>query len=148
MRQILLLFTLLVSSNYVFSQVTKKDINKYFREEAKPVVDYYIDNYIDPFLFSLNSNQYKNIELVKKTTNVLVKHDVKQIQLTGHCSDAELKTYPTVSLERAHKIKSLMKCFGYDPYRIEIKDVKNTQPVEWTGNNEENQRVEIIILKA
>ncbi len=130
--------------SYSFAQTAKEVVNITSSEESVLV----IDNYIDPLFFSLNSSDYLNIPLIEKTTDILVQHHVKQIRLTGHCSDAELKTHPTVSLERATKIKNLMKSFGYDPNSIEIKDVKNTQPVEWTGNNEENQRVEIIILKA
>ncbi len=130
--------------NCSFAQTVEEVVNIEPRKESELV----IDNYIDPLFFSLNSSDYLNIQLIKKTTDVLVQHHVKQIRLTGHCSVAELKTHPTVSLERANEIKNLMKGFGYDPNSIEIKDLKNTQPVEWTGNNEENQRVEIIILKA
>lgn len=122
--------------NCCFSQTTKKE------------QELVLDTYSNSFYFSSNSSDYSNMQSIEKAIDILVKRNVKQIQLTGHCSDEELKTHPRVSLERATKIKNLMQRLGYDPNSIGIKDVKNTQPIDWTGNHRENQRVELIILKA
>lgn len=146
MGQVLFLCIALVFNNYSFSQTTEKVISKSSGKEMEISNCISNDAFLPVFYFEVNSTQCINMNLLETMMTILIDTKLKRIILDSHCSDQEFKINPAISLERALEIKNLMKGLGYDPNTIEIKDVKNTQPVDWTGDHKENQRVEIILL--
>ena len=73
---------------------------------------------------------------------------MKKILLTGHCTNIEFNLNSKLSKLRVEKVKSLIIEYGIEAHVIEIKDHNKEQPKDSTGNNEINQRVEIIIQET
>ncbi|WCO00230.1 OmpA family protein [Psychroserpens ponticola] len=140
---ILIFFFLLNMHSIAQSKENELDLSK-----DELITEIIIDNYIPPILFEFNSIEFNEINRLKNICNGFIKWKVKKILLTGHCSNSEFNLNSKLSKLRAEKVKNLMIEYGIKKDIIEIIDHSKEQPKDSTGNNEINQRVEIIIQET
>ncbi len=98
------------------------------------------------FRFDTNSFIYCDQNYIEKFAILLEDYPDISIKLTGHCTNTEYNQNPSLSKLRVRNIANLICLMGFEKNKVEVEDLKNTQPIEATGNDIINQRVELILV--
>ncbi len=141
---------LLFLLNWSLLSQTNSKLNKGKNEDIEVFADEEIINstiFIKPFYFEENSFTYSNQEYLEKFQLLVAEYPNFKFKLTGHSTNKEFALNPSLSEQRVQNIAHLFKIIGITDDKIEIQDLKNTQPLEGSGNDKINRRVEIYITE-
>jgi len=143
MKKSLILYILLIFnlSNLILAE------NKTCKNNTIDIcdLDNLIESVIKPFYFESNSFIFCDQDYIEKFALLREEYPDISIKLTGHCTNDEFRENPLLSDLRVKHIAHLLNLMGIEKNKIMIEDLKNSQPIDATGNDPKNQRVTILL---